>query len=251
MDTSSLDALVFAARRLREDRVALVAAARTPDVPAALRAARLPELRLAPLDARRRTRARRQRRRQPLGRAALDRIVELAEGVPLALVELAALGEDAAQHPEFAGGVVERLFGERIERLSGAAATAALVAALEEPDAAEPILRAAAALGAAAAAWEEAERASVLRLRAGRIDFEHPLLRAAVAAAPRRPPARAAHAALAEAHAARRTARPGTAPPRPSARTRRSPRRSSAPPTSSGRAAATPAPRRRSSGPRG
>ena len=83
--------------------------------------------------------------------------------------------------------------------LSGAAAMAALVAALEDPDAADAILLAAAGLGATTAAWEEGERASVLRLQTGRIEFEHPLLRAAVLGRASAASTRAAHAALADA----------------------------------------------------
>ena len=100
---------------------------------------------------------------------------------------------------ELPGGVVERLFGERVEQLSDAAATAALVAALEESGEADAIVRAAAALGATAAAWEQAERVSVLRLQPGRIEYEHPLLRAAVTSRASASASRAAHAALADA----------------------------------------------------
>ena len=194
VDTASMDALVFATRRLVDDRVSFVFAAR--EVPTALRAARPPELRLEVLDA---AAARALAGRRALGEAALRRVVELAEGVPLALVELAALGDEVEHRLALPGGVVERLFGERVERLPDAAATAALVAALEETGEADAMVRAAAALGATDAAWEQAERASVVRLQPGRIEFEHPLLRAAVTSRASPSASRAAHAALADA----------------------------------------------------
>ena len=189
-DASSLAALAFAARRLAEDRVAIVAAARTP--PEALK--RWPELRVTPLAAGPARALAAIRAPHHLHDAALNRIVELAEGVPLAVVELAGRGDDL---PVAADRLVERLFGERVGRLSGPAATAALVAALAEPDDAGTMLRAAAALDATLPAWEEAEAAAVLCLKAGRIEFVHPLLRAAVAGRASARATRAAHSALA------------------------------------------------------
>ena len=164
VDSSSLDALVFAARRLTEDRVALIAAARSPDVPAALRAARVPELRLEPLEPAAARALAAQHAPRPLGQAAL-RPDRRAGPRRAARPRRAGRARGHRSQPQVAGDVVERLFGERIERLSGAAATPRWSrrsrtrtrrrrSCSRPPVSARPT-----------AAWEEAERASVLRLQ--------------------------------------------------------------------------------------
>jgi hypothetical protein len=218
LDAASAEALAFAGRRLEAEGVALLVAVRsgapTPfDV--------FPRLRLAPLA-------------EPAARAlaargrpeAVERVVEAAAGNPLALVELTAAG----------GGelLVERLFGAQVAALPAAAETAALVAALSDDEALEPVLTAAGALGVDLADWEEAEAAGVVEIEPGRVRFRHPLLRTAVQE-------RAAPRARREAH------RPGTARPARSRRTRTWPPRSSAPPPTTPAAAATSPPPGRSS----
>src|SRR4051812_15223616 len=182
LDGASADALAFAARRLEAEGVALLVGLRAG---AASPLARFDELRLGPLpvaDARAlATRS---------GAGDVERAVQAAAGNPLAVVELMAGGEPG-----------ERLFGPRLARLESGAATAVLVAALSDDASAEPVLAAAAALGVTLDDWEAAEEAGVVELEPGRVRFRHPLLRAAVQAAPRA--RRAAHRALAEALEAR------------------------------------------------
>ena len=210
LDPGSLEALLFAYRRLGEESLALVLACRTEAIPEALRTAALPELVLEPLDPAAALAVAAEHTGIAHDDPALDRIVRLGDGVPLALVELAELA-DAPDEPalglgEFQGTVaslVERLFGRRVERLSPAAGTAALIAGLDEPTELDAFLRAGEALGVDAFAWEEAESASILRIDPGRVEFDHPLLREAVLASVSPAQRRRAHLALGDAMASR------------------------------------------------
>jgi predicted ATPase len=185
LDPGSLGAVLFAFARLSQEGVALLIATRPDPAMETLRMAKLRELRLGPLDEGA-SRAAAAARAPGLGAVALDEIVRRSGGVPLAIVELAAryASDDEFGAIADSGGsaddLVERLFGRRVQGLSPAALTAALLAALDEPGELDAYIRAGERLGAGPTAWEEAERGGILRVGDGRADFHHPLLRDAV-----------------------------------------------------------------------
>ncbi|WP_030272691.1 AAA family ATPase [Streptomyces sp. NRRL B-24484] len=175
LDQASAGALLVAARRLREEGVVLLFAAR--DGEGAFPAGGLPELRPAPLG-----RADAER----LLPAALDpavrrRVLAEAHGNPLALTELpAALGTDQPAGPLPLPGRLQLAFHGRLTRLPAATQTLLLVAATEETGDPATVLAAAAALGAGPADLPPAEQDGLVRAGDTRIAFHHPLLRAAV-----------------------------------------------------------------------
>ena len=185
LDRPSADALIFVARRLDAEGVVLLFGARDDDQ-RNFTAAGLPELRLAGLE--------------PVAAAALlhetapgladrvrDQLVTRTTGNPLALLELPAMltaaqraGIAALPEPLPLGRSVERIFAERVSQLSPAAQHLLLVGAAEETGDLATVLRAAAAQGSGLAALEEAERAGLISVQNGRLQFRHPLVRSAV-----------------------------------------------------------------------
>ena len=179
LDGSSAAALAFAARRLGEDGIALIMAAR--DGEGRFSAQGLPELRLAGLppeaaaallDA------------QPadLAAALRYRILAEAQGNPLALIELPTAAAPAAGDPgELAlTGRLLAAFSGQAARLPDASRLLLLVAAADDVGEASLVLRAGEALGADAADLAPAERAGLIRQAGQSLAFRHPLIRAAV-----------------------------------------------------------------------
>ena len=78
------------------------------------------------------------------------------------------------------GRSVERIFAERISRLSPSAQHLLLVGAAEETGDLAPVLRAAAVAGIGLDALEGAERAGLVSVLNGRLQFRHPLVRSAI-----------------------------------------------------------------------
>ena len=89
-------------------------------------------------------------------------------------------GVAALPEPLPLGRSVERIFAERISRLSPAAQHLLLVGAAEETGDLATVLRAAAVAGIGLDALEGAERAGLVSVRNGRLQFRHPLVRSAV-----------------------------------------------------------------------
>ena len=116
-----------------------------------------------------------------------DQLVARTTGNPLALLELPAMlsaaqraGVAALPEPLPLGRSVERIFAERISRLSPAAQHLLLVGAAEETGDLATVLRGAAVAGIGSDALEGAERAGLVSVRNGRLQFRHPLVRSAV-----------------------------------------------------------------------
>ncbi|GLZ77470.1 transcriptional regulator [Actinorhabdospora filicis] len=178
LDRESADALVFAARRLGAERVAVVFATRGEGLGG------LPEVRLGGLP-------------DVVGAEVLmdvapglaaserRRLLRAAEGNPLALVELA-------------GGDVRRVYDERLARLPEATRVILTVAAAEDTGDLGLVLEAAVRVGRAVAEdLAPAEAAGLVRVVGGRLEFRHPLVREAAYRVPLAERV-AAHAALAE-----------------------------------------------------
>ncbi|WP_216609900.1 helix-turn-helix transcriptional regulator [Cellulosimicrobium protaetiae] len=200
-DRPSVDALVFAARRVRDDPIAVLVAGRSGELPEAVRG--LPTIDLAGLapDAAALLLA----AAFPAGPAREpDALYRETGGNPLALLELAAepaddatAGGDTAGLPHTLPARLQRAFARRLETLPGTARAVALVAALSGGD-----LRLTRAtcrrLDLDPAGLDDAERDGLLTVGDGHVAFRHPLLRSVVYGATDREVRRRAHLALAD-----------------------------------------------------
>ncbi|MEV4106087.1 AAA family ATPase [Nonomuraea sp. NPDC049695] len=222
VDRASADALLFAARRLGTERVAMLLAVRG-DAPVkglpSVTVGGLDDAAAAELlsartttdgDARREKDgdARREKDggfgREQDGGAVSERVrrdlVVLTGGNPLALRETVGRltpGQLAGREPlpdPLPGG--RQLFGEQVAALSAPARLLALVAAVEGD--LDLVLRAADRLGASRAALDELEAAGLATASGGHVRFRHPLVRSAVYESAAPAARREAHAALAE-----------------------------------------------------
>jgi DNA-binding CsgD family transcriptional regulator len=205
LDEASAAALLFAARRLQAEPVALLFAAREGDV---LRfdGGDLPSLTVGDLDAAAARALLSDRAGGPVPADVLERLMTATGGNPLALVELTdAVSRDQlrgrtplpAQLPLTEG--VERAFLDRYRRLPEAARTFLLVAAADDSGRVSVVRRAARALGAGDDAIDTAEVSGLIRSRDGALELRHPLVRSAVYGAALSNQRRRAHRALASA----------------------------------------------------
>ncbi|HTJ36528.1 MAG TPA: ATP-binding protein, partial [Dactylosporangium sp.] len=169
LDSVSADALLFAARRLGGEGVALVLAARDGE----FAAPGLAELRLSGLadaDAARLI-------EDGLDPGVRHRILAEAQGNPLALIELPRVAGD---EPAASAGLSERLlaaFRGQVDGLAEATRAVLLVAAAEDTGDLGVVLRAA---GAQVGDLRPAEQARLIEVSAATLRFRHPLVRAAV-----------------------------------------------------------------------
>ena len=204
MDAASAEALVFSARRLAAEPVALLFAVRE-GTGRDFAARGLPELVIEGLSA-----EPARRLLETSAPAAADSVREwlLAEaaGNPLALLELpsglsAAQLQGRAALPETTplSSRLRSAFVERIDRLPAEARTASLIAALDDIGEVATVARAADEAGLSDNALDSAERARLLRVEGDRIVFRHPLVRSALLESSTLGERRAAHAALATA----------------------------------------------------
>jgi hypothetical protein len=171
LDGESADALRFAARRLHDEPVAVLFAAREGAFPAS----GLPELRLGALDAEA-ARTLLAEQAADLPPAVRDQLLTEAGGNPLALIELprmlsAAQRAGALVPLSFALGtarpVTDRVltgFRDRVAALPGATRACLLVAALDHHDEPAVLERAVALLGGSLADLAAAERAGLVRV---------------------------------------------------------------------------------------
>ncbi|MDX6388688.1 MAG: hypothetical protein QOD85_2490 [Gaiellaceae bacterium] len=193
LDSSSAEAVLFAVRRLIADPIAVLFAVR-PDEPTLLDASGLPALHLAGLD--------RDAAAALLGMVpaeAADRLYRTTAGNPLALLELA---QDAAElaatpvdHPLPISARIASAFLRRSASLSAHARAGLLLAAASDTGDLTVLARA----GLRVDDLAEAERAGLVRLAGGLLEFRHPLARSAVYAEAAAEERRAAHRALAAA----------------------------------------------------
>ncbi len=185
LDTPSAEALVFGARRLRGERVAMLFAARDGDR-RQFEAQGLAQMDVAglPAETAERLLAQHAPRAAPAVRA---RLMAEAHGNPLGLIELpmalnqdqlagrAPLPESIPLTPRLAG-----LFRRRVDRLPAGAQEALLVAAIDGTGQLAVVLGALGELGLDSNALGPAEQAALLRTDTASLEFRHPLVRAAV-----------------------------------------------------------------------
>lgn len=203
LDQASAAALLFVARRLQAEPIALLFAAREGGV-LGFDSAGLPSVAVGDLDAAAAGALLRELVGGPIPPGVLERLMAGTAGNPLALVELtSALSPEQltgqtplpAQLP-LTGGV-ERAFLDRYRRLPEAARTFLLVAAADDCGRASIVRAAARALGAGDDAIDVAEVSGLIRGQDGVLELRHPLVRSAVYGAATSSQRRRAHGALA------------------------------------------------------
>ena len=202
LDRDSADALMFAARRLHAEGVAIIFAARGP---ARLFAASgLPELPLRGLDEAAASALLMEHGGAALAPGIRRRILAEASGNALGLIELpAAYLAGPAAAPWLDGPPppltdrLQRAFYGPVQRLPRLTQSLLLVAAAESSGDLPVVLDAARVSGATAADLEPAEQAGLVHTAGGTLQFRHPLVRAAVLSGAPLTQLAAAHRALA------------------------------------------------------
>jgi DNA-binding CsgD family transcriptional regulator len=208
LDTGSAQALVFAARRLEDERVAVLCAAREGE-PRRFDASGIEELRLSGLDREEAAELIARAAGRDLPPAVAERLHRATRGNPLGLIELPAAlseaqlsGRDPVGDPLPVTEAVQAAFARRIQQLTPSARAALLVAAAEPSGEASSIGRACAAAGLTLGDLEQAEGIGLLELVEGQMVFRHPLVRAAAYRGATASARRQAHRSLADAAAA-------------------------------------------------
>jgi DNA-binding CsgD family transcriptional regulator len=205
LDRASAEALNFAAGRLHDEGIALLAAGRRRLEPP-LPTPHVEVIRLAPFDAADSRALLAAVAGNEVAPAVAERLWCETGGVPLGLVEQARAltpaqlaNREPLPDPLPAGASVERAYGARIAALPEDTQRALLIAAANDARDLQPVAGALRARGLPLRALRPAEEAQLIRVAPGRVEFLHPLLRAA--AYGRRPPPerRDAHVALADA----------------------------------------------------
>ena len=202
IDEASREALLFAARRLDAEGVVLLFGLRDGE---GVEAAGL-GLDAMHLDGLDEASARQLLATEGLAPAVVEQLVASSAGNPLALREIPRgltadqrAGRDLALGPLRPGETLERAFRRRVETLPEPTRDALLVTACAETMRADVIAGALANAGQPPDALEPAEAAGLLQLRGREVEFDHPLVRAAVYHAATPAQRRDAHRALAAA----------------------------------------------------
>jgi DNA-binding CsgD family transcriptional regulator len=199
LDRSSAETLLFAARRLLADPIALVLSVREGE-PSLLDGADLPTLRLAGLD---RKDAAELLAGERIAGEALERLYRTTGGNPLALLELAPDASQLDRLPAIApvpiSTSIATSFVRRFGQMPDATRRALVLVAASDGCALAVIARAAASVGLDVGDLAPAEAAGLVTIDAGGIEFSHPLARAAVYADASAAERREVHAALAAA----------------------------------------------------
>jgi DNA-binding CsgD family transcriptional regulator len=205
LDDASADALVFVARRLDAEGIAMLFAAREGEL-RRFEAPGLPELHLGGLDPAAAGALIDRHAGVALSSEVRDRLVVETGGNPLALLELSPAltdaqlsGAEAMLAPIPVSARVERAFLARVDRLPEESQTLLLVAAADDTGELATVLRAAAQLGAVPEALDNAEQAGLAHVRGTRLELRHPLVRSAVYQAAPLSKRQAAHGAIASA----------------------------------------------------
>ncbi|MEP6954919.1 MAG: AAA family ATPase [Solirubrobacteraceae bacterium] len=199
LDGSSSEALLFAARRLVADPIALVLTAREGEA-SMLDGSDLRVMHVAGLA---RSDAAALLSGAGIPEDVAERLIRMTGGNPLALLELASDGARLAAAPP-TGPVpistsIARAFLGRFDRLPEPTRRMLVLAATSDGGEMAVLARAAAALGEDVSALVAAEEAELVAIDGGAVAFRHPLARAAVYAEASAQERRAAHGALAAA----------------------------------------------------
>ncbi len=208
VDRTSADALAFAARRLVADPIVLLATARSAD-PAEARD-QLPQLHLSGIDLAAAGELVARHSPVPMSPELVARLHRATAGNPLALIELSGavdrLEQTSPAAPPPVSAALADAFAARARSLGEAGRAALTVAAVVGNDL-RVVARTCQLLGVGVDGLAEAENAGLIRIGDGRVEFRHPLIRAAVYgdAAPEH--RRSVHRAVADALGPRETDR--------------------------------------------
>ncbi|MDX6367286.1 MAG: hypothetical protein QOK30_2362 [Nocardioidaceae bacterium] len=203
LDAVSAEALLFVARRLQSDRVAMVFGAREGDV-RRFEASGLTEMTIGGLDVVAAGALLAERTDGDVSHEVREAIVARTGGNPLALVEiptvlsgtqLRGVSPLPAVLPLTEG--VERSFLDRCRRLSSRGQTLLLVAAADDSRQVAIIQAASASLDLGDQALAEAEDSGLLKVAGAELRLRHPLVRSAVYAGATVPERQRVHGALA------------------------------------------------------
>ena len=204
MDEESANALLFTARRVGVERVAMLFTARDQEE-APFEATGVPTLSVPGLSSAAAHDLLEESAGHPVDPRVTGALLEATDGNPLALVELPAAltaaelsGEEPLPRSLPVTDRVRRAFLDRVRRLPAAAQTFLLVAAAEGSGDLSVIHQAAGALGCDPETGDSAEASGLVLTRRGRLQFRHPLVRSSVYDAATTTDRRAAHRALAD-----------------------------------------------------
>jgi DNA-binding CsgD family transcriptional regulator len=213
LDTASADALLFAARQMQADPVAIVFAARDTQTSrgtgfgvGSFNPDGLPVMHLGGLDEDAARRLLFEHAAQALPDEVSDRLVRETGGNPLALLELPTgltagqlRGTSPLPSQLLLTAGVERAFLDRCRRLPEQVQTLLLVTAADDTGRVATVQEAVGHCGVRARAWVEAEHSGLLSVEGDVVAVRHPLVRSAVYQAATSFERRQAHRALAEA----------------------------------------------------
>jgi DNA-binding CsgD family transcriptional regulator len=204
LDDASAAALLFIARRVQQEPIAMLFGAREGDV-RSFEPGDLPSLRLGGLALEAVSRLLREETGREVSPEVTAQLSASTGGNPLALVELPGVlssdqlsGRAALPGRLPVTGTMERVFLDRARRLSSEAQLLLLVTAADDSARAPIVTAAASALGIASEALTEAEGSGLVRVQNGEVQLRHPLVRSALYAAASSVDRRRAHAALAQ-----------------------------------------------------
>ena len=204
LDPSSAQALLFAARRLESEGVLMLLGVRD-GIPSSLDRFPLPELVVRGLDREASLTLLRQSAAHPVAPAVAADLIETTAGNPLALEEIPALlsraqlsGDEPIARDAPTAPTVERALLRRVASLPVEARQGLVIAAASESGEREALLRAIRTVGLDPGALDDAEAAGLISLADDRVEFAHPLLRAAIYHDATAASRRAAHRALAD-----------------------------------------------------
>jgi DNA-binding CsgD family transcriptional regulator len=203
LDEASLEAFLFAGRRLEAEGVAMLGSLREGTAVAGLEVPWLERLHVGPLGD---EEARELLAPERMAPSVADRLVTTAAGNPLALLEIPRLlsdgqraGREPLEEPLRPGTGVERAFRRALDALDDDARGALLLAATAHTGRLEVVEAALRESGLDVDALAPAEAARLISVEEGELDFRHPLLRSTAYHAAGAAERRAAHGALAAA----------------------------------------------------
>lgn len=203
LDAASRDAVLFAVRRLHADRAAILFAVREGEV-VDFRPSGIEELIMSGVEAIAARELMSSSIAGPVSRAVADQVHAATNGNPLAILESVQVlspsqlaGTEPLQEPLPTGPGVQRSFERRVARLPLDTRRALLLVAISHSGSIAEIRSACEQSATAFVALEPAEVAGLISNDGLRIQFQHPLLRAAVYHGASAPDRRSAHRALA------------------------------------------------------
>lgn len=204
LDVASVEALLFSARRLGAEPVAMLFVVRE-GAGREIATPGLPEIVLEGVDADAAVWLLKESAPAAPG-PVREWLLAQAAGNPLALLELpsgltAQQLQGRATLPETTplSSGLRAAFVQRVERLPAETQAALLIAALDDRDEVATVMRASGEAGLPADALDAAERDGLLRIADGAVEFRHPLVRSALLESSTHSQRRAGHAALAAA----------------------------------------------------